>query len=352
MITAKSETTKTELFISYASQQRKEFIELFIDSYLFQIRDRVNYWWDKDIDNRSSWDSQIQEKLNTSKIIIAFISNDYLSGKKEYIWKEEIPVIIEKFTEKSSIVIPVMVHSGCPYNISEFGKAKIQFFPKGSSLEQEPNINEIFNKLLEEIVETIEDIQTQKDVEYPSQSVEIKNTAKDNHDTIYKVNQTEEEIKNPLFSSIERILKNMANYYFNQNGFKQPMNSYLRSYLTSQKGAFLLIENNFRKIETELEEFISPVKSLSNDLKKRCTQIQTLMTESNCENFPLSKSVSDIIIHIEEVDDNLISLVNNSQLTSKKSIKFNLLIPLANEIKKLQILIDSLIEEAYNPSLN
>ena len=144
----------------------------------------------------------------------------------------------------------------------------------------------------------------------------------------------------------------MKNYYFNQNEFEQPQNTYLKSYLTSQKGAFFLIENNFCKIDPELEEFIVSVKTLINDLNKRCLEIQKLMSKNNCENFPLSKSISDVLLHTEEVDDEVISLVNNSQLARKKNVKFNLIFPLVIEIQRLQNHIDTFIDEVYNPNLN
>ncbi|HRI61491.1 MAG TPA: hypothetical protein PK228_17255, partial [Saprospiraceae bacterium] len=109
----------------------------------------------------------------------------------------------------------------------------------------------------------------------------------DNSPTYLPENEKKQEIEvitaaidNSPFSSIEKILRKMTDHYFDRNGFQPPQRSqslYVRSYLTLQREKICEIEYGLRSIDPGKHEFVTPIKILSDDLNKRCQQIQELL---------------------------------------------------------------------------
>ncbi len=182
----------------------------------------------------------------------------------------------------------------------------------------------------------------------------IRNTEIKNENPL-TINSSAEDIKNTPLFSIEQNLRAMPDNYFKKNGFEQPSDQqslYVQSYLMLQGGKLRKLGEDFKKIDPELDDFISPIKLMSDDLTKRCVQVQNLLEKSICSDKSLNKALRYTRMHLDILDNHLHQLILDSSTTKKKELKTEILLPLSEQTNKLCEQIGGFLDEYLKPSLN
>ena len=90
-----------KLVISYASENLEEvkFLVSFLKGQCY------NPWYDVLLSNRSVWTDEIAEKFLNAEGYLVVISNDYMNTDKNYIHKEEIPIIIKGLEDSNKFCL-------------------------------------------------------------------------------------------------------------------------------------------------------------------------------------------------------------------------------------------------------
>ncbi len=174
-------------------------------------------------------------------------------------------------------------------------------------------------------------------------------TSAPNDDAVLK------KIKDTCILEIEKKLRNMANHYFDENGFERPKATgtyFIQSYLTLQGLKLKEIETSFRTLNTQQHNFIQPVKTLSDDLKARCAQLAKLMDNRACRDFSLRSSLEKTVMRIELLEEELPTLIADRSLEKRGAFKSTYLIPLADQMHQLQEKMAGFDVEQPNAELN
>lgn len=101
------------VFISYSHLDRER-----VQPFLQMLSDRrVNFWYDKNIEVSSRWSEVLANRIENSKILIAFATDNYFSSE---ICKEELLYSIKNFPEKRILLI-----SGNDYNLNSIERIPI-----------------------------------------------------------------------------------------------------------------------------------------------------------------------------------------------------------------------------------
>lgn len=115
------------VFISYSHKDEKYKDELLNHLKSLKLEKNIFTWDDTDILPGQKWDETIKEKMKTSDIILLLVSSDFIASS--YIWKEELPIAIERDNKGEAIVIPIFVRE-C--DMGDLPFMKLQGLPKNS----------------------------------------------------------------------------------------------------------------------------------------------------------------------------------------------------------------------------
>ncbi len=142
------------VFISYAKENLKVVEKL--DKLLgpYKSENKLKIWYDRDIDQRKSFDDQIREKLYNADLFIAIISSDYLDSNKEYIRKEEEPRIIDRHKKEAIPVFPLLIEKECMWKASTFSNHDVNFPNKEKVYDLNSGIKEFIELVVEELEKT------------------------------------------------------------------------------------------------------------------------------------------------------------------------------------------------------
>jgi TIR domain len=111
-----------DVFISYSHQDNYWRVEL--EKHLSNLkRDReIADWSDRKIEAGSEWEAELQDKLESSPIILLLISSDFLASK--YCYDVEMQRAIERHDAGTAKVIPIILRP-CDWQHSKFSKLQV-----------------------------------------------------------------------------------------------------------------------------------------------------------------------------------------------------------------------------------
>ncbi|HEX9987028.1 MAG TPA: toll/interleukin-1 receptor domain-containing protein [Chloroflexia bacterium] len=97
----------TEIFISYAHEDEKLRKELEKHLSILTRRKMIIVWQDRKIVPGHNWKKEIDEKLNTAKVILLLVSSDFLAS--DYCYGIEMKRALQRDKAKEARVIPVIL---------------------------------------------------------------------------------------------------------------------------------------------------------------------------------------------------------------------------------------------------
>lgn len=115
----------TRIFISYSHKDEDLFEELRSHLSLLQRRGLIHTWHDRRIDPGADWQSEIDDHIYSSRIILLLISSDFIAS--DYCYDREMALAIERHEAGKARVVPIVVRPtdcrGAPFS-------KLQMLPK------------------------------------------------------------------------------------------------------------------------------------------------------------------------------------------------------------------------------
>lgn len=105
------------VFFSYSHRDEELRNELEINLSALKRQGIISTWHDRRIDAGSHIDSEIEENLENSQIILLLVSPYFIHS--DYCYDKEMTRALEKHADNSSVVIPIILHPcdwhGCPF---------------------------------------------------------------------------------------------------------------------------------------------------------------------------------------------------------------------------------------------
>ena len=117
-----------KVFVVYAREDRDAVLEFKKSLAPLERRGEINIWYDGEIAPGQEWEKAIKENMETSEIIILFLSNDFFSS--EYIEKKELKDALDKHSRGEAIVAPIIVRHCLWQEHTEI--EKLQVLPDGA----------------------------------------------------------------------------------------------------------------------------------------------------------------------------------------------------------------------------
>jgi hypothetical protein len=142
-----------EVFFSYAHKD-KHILERMEKHLAALIRQgAVSAWHDRMIGPGREWAGQIDERINTAKVILLLVSADFIAS--DYCYDIEMLRAMERHEASEAHVIPVIVRP-CDWQAAPFGK--LQALPEGAKpITLWANRDAAFTSIAKEIRSLIED---------------------------------------------------------------------------------------------------------------------------------------------------------------------------------------------------
>ena len=116
-----------ELFYSYAHKDEKLREELDAHLSVLKRENVITSWHDRMIDSGSDWSGQIDEHINSARIILLLVSADFLASP--YCYDVEMKRAFERHRADEARVIPVILRP-CEWIHTQIGK--LQGLPRGA----------------------------------------------------------------------------------------------------------------------------------------------------------------------------------------------------------------------------
>ncbi len=122
----KMENKKLNIFISYAHDDDKKWIELLKKhlKVLNRLNDNIDYWDDTRIHTGDRWKEEIEKSLDKSAVAILLVSTSFLAS--DFIQNKELPKLLKKAETDGTKIFSVILEP-CLYdaydNISQFQAA-------------------------------------------------------------------------------------------------------------------------------------------------------------------------------------------------------------------------------------
>ena len=108
-----------EVFFSYAHKDEKLRDMLVIHLKIFEHLGSISGWYDRKITAGSEWAGQIDEHLNTARIILLLVSSDFMAS--DYCYDIEVKRAMERHESGEARVIPIILRP-CSWRRMPFGK--------------------------------------------------------------------------------------------------------------------------------------------------------------------------------------------------------------------------------------
>lgn len=145
---------KAKIFISYS--HKDEYLREQLNTHLSILSRNglLEEWHDRKIVAGQNWQSEIDNHLDESDIVILLISPDFIAS--EYCYGIELSKAIERHEANQSIIIPIIVR---PVNWNNAPFAKIQALPKDAkAVTSWTNIDEAWMNVSEEIQKSVTNV--------------------------------------------------------------------------------------------------------------------------------------------------------------------------------------------------
>ena len=118
-------------------------------------------WSDENLKPAINWDKSIKKNLETSEIVIFFLSNGFISS--DYIEKVEIKNALERFKQKKQIIVPVYIERISTKFLPFKDK---QYLPSGTPLKKWDDQNDAWIEIQEGLIKIIDDVKSGNTSEY------------------------------------------------------------------------------------------------------------------------------------------------------------------------------------------
>lgn len=124
----KSETSQAiEVFFSYSHKDEDLRDELATHLVMMKRQGLIAAWHDRDIDAGDEWEAEILAHLNSARVILLLISNNFLAS--DFCYDKELLRAMERHEAKEARVIPIIIKP-CDWSGAPFGK--LQALPKNA----------------------------------------------------------------------------------------------------------------------------------------------------------------------------------------------------------------------------
>jgi hypothetical protein len=125
---AESKASKAiEVFFSYSHKDEELRDELATHLAMMKRQGVISAWHDRDIDAGDEWEAEILQHLNSARVILLLISNNFLAS--DFCYDKELLRAMERHEAKEARVIPIIMKP-CDWNGAPFGK--LQALPKNA----------------------------------------------------------------------------------------------------------------------------------------------------------------------------------------------------------------------------
>jgi chaperone protein DnaK len=105
-----------QLFISYAREDEKWALQIQKSLSVLVREGQLRLWFDRMIETGSSWETKINEAIETSDEAILLLSSDFLHS--EFILASELPSLFAAVNQRAIKIIPIVVAS-CPFRLNK-----------------------------------------------------------------------------------------------------------------------------------------------------------------------------------------------------------------------------------------
>lgn len=126
-LTSDSENQVFEVFFSYAHEDEKLRDELAKHLKLLERQGIITAWYDREITAGTEWSGQIDEHLESAKIILLLVSVDFIAS--DYCYDVELKRAMERHEAREARVIPIILRE-VSWKRAPFGK--LQALPKNA----------------------------------------------------------------------------------------------------------------------------------------------------------------------------------------------------------------------------
>ncbi len=156
--TFSSENQGIEVFFSYAHEDEKLRDELAKHLKLLERQGVITAWHDRQITAGTEWSGQIDEHLESAKVILLLISADFLAS--DYCYDVELKRAMERHEAKTARVIPVIMRE-VDWKGASFGK--LQALPKNAlPVTNWSNLDQAFTDIARGIRKAVEELSGKK----------------------------------------------------------------------------------------------------------------------------------------------------------------------------------------------
>ncbi|MEM0993906.1 MAG: TIR domain-containing protein [Bacteroidota bacterium] len=158
-----------QVFISYAHEDIEVRKRLSKELQLLEFKGLVKPWHDGEISAGARWDDSIRSALGRSDLVILLLSSYFTASN--YIFKEELPLILERYAQGKTKVIPVLARPTATFDL--IGIDHLQCLPQDENkrlkaITSWANEDEAWAVVMKVIIKTVEELVNAKPVETPS----------------------------------------------------------------------------------------------------------------------------------------------------------------------------------------
>src|ERR1051325_5467787 len=154
-----------EFFFSYSHKDWRLRDKLANHLKIFEREGIISGWHDRKITAGREWAGQIDEHLNSARIILLLVSSDFMAS--DYCYDIEVTRAMERHEKGEARVIPIILHA-CLWDSAPF--AKLQALPTdGRAVTDWSNRNHAFLDIAKGIKAVIKEI-TANPLSLPSQA--------------------------------------------------------------------------------------------------------------------------------------------------------------------------------------
>ncbi len=158
VLTSNSGNQVFEVFFSYAHEDEKLRDELAKHLKLLERQGVISAWHDREITAGTEWKDQIDEHLESAKIILLLVSADFLAS--DYCYEVELKRAMERHETKEARVIPIILRE-VDWKGALFGK--LQALPKNAeAVTNWDNRDQAFADIARGIRKAVEDLTPKK----------------------------------------------------------------------------------------------------------------------------------------------------------------------------------------------
>ena len=156
--TSDSENQVVEVFFSYAHEDEKLRDELAKHLKLLERQGAITAWYDREITAGTEWKGQIDEHLESAKVILLLVSADFLAS--DYCYDVELKRAMKRHEAREARVIPVILRE-VDWQGASFGK--LQALPRNAEpVTNWPNLDQAFADIARGIRRAVEELTGKK----------------------------------------------------------------------------------------------------------------------------------------------------------------------------------------------